>query len=82
MVLTHRRRNALRQTVRRVLMQAGHDSAGAALAVTADLAHLAVLNDAALRDAVARARARGATWDAVADALGVSRPAAIQRFGS
>ncbi len=34
-----------------------------------------------LRASVARARERGATWQQVGDALGISRQAAHERFG-
>lgn len=34
-----------------------------------------------LRTSVARARERGATWQQIGDALGISRQAAHERFG-
>lgn len=37
--------------------------------------------EAALRDAVARQRAEGFSWSMIADGLGVSKAAVIQRFG-
>jgi hypothetical protein len=42
---------------------------------------LSRLTEEAMRDAVSRARAAGATWLQVGDALGASRQAAFQRFG-
>jgi hypothetical protein len=42
---------------------------------------LARMSGDALRLAVARARARGHTWQEIGDVLGVSRQAAYQRFG-
>jgi hypothetical protein len=39
------------------------------------------LTERTLRDAVGRARAGGATWQDIGDALGASRQAAFQRFG-
>jgi hypothetical protein len=50
----------------------------AAVAAARDLSRL---TEDAMRDAVARARAAGATWQEVGDALGASRQAAFQRFG-
>ncbi len=49
-----------------------------AVAAARDLSRL---TEDAMRDAVAQARAAGATWQEVGDALGASRQAAFQRFG-
>jgi hypothetical protein len=38
--------------------------------------------DNALRDAVASARSRGNSWEEIADALGVTRQSAWERFGT
>jgi hypothetical protein len=39
------------------------------------------LTEAAMREAVGRARAGGATWQEIGEVLGASRQAAFQRFG-
>jgi Protein of unknown function (DUF3887) len=49
-----------------------------AVAAARDLSRL---TEAAMREAVDRARGAGATWLQIGDALGASRQAAFQRFG-
>lgn len=63
-------------------MQAGHDTPGAALVVLRELRRVEGEVDRAVVESVGRARAVGVTWDAIAGALGVTRPAVLQRFGS
>jgi hypothetical protein len=64
----------LTEAVNRVHTAEGID----AVAAARDLSRL---TEDAMREAVARARAAGATWQEVGDALGASRQAAFQRFG-
>jgi hypothetical protein len=46
-----------------------------------ELARLVTATDKALREWVARARARGASWTDIGDALGTTKQAAWERFG-
>jgi hypothetical protein len=47
-----------------------------------ELARLVTATDKALRDFVSSARAGGATWTDIGQALGITKQAAWERFGS
>lgn len=58
---------------------AGPETVG--LAAVAAAREVAQRGEDAMREAVGRARAAGATWQEIGDVLGTSRQAAFQRFG-
>ena len=70
-------REQVRDTARRVLAGAGHPP----LTAVAAARELSAASEAALQQAVDRARAAGHSWREVGDVLGTTRQAAFQRFG-
>jgi hypothetical protein len=66
--------NVLKEAVTRVQTAQGIEAVTAAR-------DLSRLTEDAMREAVGRARAAGATWQEIGEALGASRQAAFQRFG-
>lgn len=63
------------------LVDALADPRGVGLEAVVAARELTRLSEAAVRDAVQRAREAGATWQEIGDVLGTSRQAAFQRFG-
>jgi hypothetical protein len=63
------------------LVAALTDPRGVGLEAVVAARELTRRSEDAVRDAVARARASGATWQEVGEVLGTSRQAAFQRFG-
>jgi hypothetical protein len=67
----------VRDTAGRLLARAGHPPLDAVAAAR----ELSAASDAALQQAVDRARVAGHSWREVGDVLGTTRQAAFQRFG-
>jgi hypothetical protein len=65
----------------RLTAELTHSGAGAPLAAMAAARELAAATNAALQEAVDRARAAGHSWREIGDVLETTRQAAFQRFG-
>lgn len=71
----------IRDTAGRLVAELEHAGAGSPLAAMAAARELAATTNAALQEAVDRARAAGHSWREIGDVLETTRQAAFQRFG-
>jgi hypothetical protein len=71
----------IQDTAGRVIAELTHPGAGSPLAAMAAARELAAATNAALQEAVDRARAAGHSWREIGDVLDTTRQAAFQRFG-
>jgi hypothetical protein len=71
----------IQDTAGRVVAELAHPGAGSPLAAVAAVRELAAATNAALQEAVDRARAAGHSWREIGDVLQTTRQAAFQRFG-
>jgi Protein of unknown function (DUF3887) len=71
----------IQDTAGRVIAELAYPGAGSPLAAMAAARELAAATNAALQEAVDRARAAGHSWREIGDVLETTRQAAFQRFG-